>query len=380
MQNNRKAVRATLFLVPLLGLHYMLTPFRPEAKSEWEMIYEIIAAVCTSFQGLCVALLFCFCNGEVIAVISKNFKDTFGLTPKQLGRNGISSHHQNQNQNNPNNNNSTYYQDNCHYDDYQNDRRLSLANQMRNRSNTLTTNVTGSELLQARQSIACNDFGKSHCLQSSTGRGRAAAAVAAAAAATANATKTMILAGDSSNPTAMIPMMANGNSSGSIISNNTTTITSATDYFASGHRTSVPQTAPVLSTATNPISQFNGTANSSNSNCSSLMTTVTVSPVLQVASSASGNGDIFAAVDASPSKVSANLETSAKLNGINVTTNLVRPLDLCRNFELDETVNLLADHHHQQQQQQATMIATTSADGKTTTTATAPTTTTISIA
>lgn len=74
---NRKAVRATLILIPLLGLHYMLTPFRPDAKSEWEVIYEIIAAVCTSFQGLCVAMLFCFCNGEVINAIKKKLKDSF---------------------------------------------------------------------------------------------------------------------------------------------------------------------------------------------------------------------------------------------------------------------------------------------------------------
>lgn len=66
-------------MIPLLGLHYILTPFRPEAKSEWEVIYESITAVCTSFQGLCVAMLFCFCNGEVSFVIKKKLKNTFNL-------------------------------------------------------------------------------------------------------------------------------------------------------------------------------------------------------------------------------------------------------------------------------------------------------------
>lgn len=74
---NRKAVRATLILIPLLGLHYLLTPMRPEPKSEWEVIYESMAAVCTSFQGLCVAMLFCFCNGEVINAIKRKLRDSF---------------------------------------------------------------------------------------------------------------------------------------------------------------------------------------------------------------------------------------------------------------------------------------------------------------
>lgn len=78
-------MRATLILIPLLGLHYILTPFRPEAKSEWEGIYESVAAVCTSFQGLCVALLFCFCNGEVITVIKKKLKDTFNSNHHRNG-------------------------------------------------------------------------------------------------------------------------------------------------------------------------------------------------------------------------------------------------------------------------------------------------------
>lgn len=60
-----KAVRATLILIPLLGLQYIVTPFRPEPGTSWEPVYQVTSAVVASGQGLCVALLFCFCNGEV---------------------------------------------------------------------------------------------------------------------------------------------------------------------------------------------------------------------------------------------------------------------------------------------------------------------------
>ena len=72
----RKAVRATLILIPLLGLQYVLTPFRPPPGSPGENVYEVLAAIFTSFQGLAVALLFCFFNGEVINVLKKCLLDT----------------------------------------------------------------------------------------------------------------------------------------------------------------------------------------------------------------------------------------------------------------------------------------------------------------
>jgi len=46
----RKAVRATLILIPLLGLQFVLTPFRPETKSTAESVYEIVSAIVTSLQ------------------------------------------------------------------------------------------------------------------------------------------------------------------------------------------------------------------------------------------------------------------------------------------------------------------------------------------
>ncbi|XP_014256662.1 calcitonin gene-related peptide type 1 receptor-like isoform X2 [Cimex lectularius] len=69
-----QALRATLLLLPLLGLNYLLTPFRPPDKHPWETYYEVVSALTASFQGLCVATLFCFCNGEVIAQMKRKWQ------------------------------------------------------------------------------------------------------------------------------------------------------------------------------------------------------------------------------------------------------------------------------------------------------------------
>ncbi|KAL1440294.1 hypothetical protein MTO96_031680 [Rhipicephalus appendiculatus] len=74
-ESTRKAVRATVILLPLLGLHYVVTPFRPD-KGSILLAYEIISALVTSLQGLCVALLFCFFNGEVLGVLRKTLSQT----------------------------------------------------------------------------------------------------------------------------------------------------------------------------------------------------------------------------------------------------------------------------------------------------------------
>ncbi|XP_076361145.1 calcitonin gene-related peptide type 1 receptor-like isoform X2 [Tachypleus tridentatus] len=71
----KKAVRAILILIPLLGLHYLLLPFRPSRGTLAEKVYDVISALFTSFQGLCVALLFCFCNNEVLTVVNRKWSD-----------------------------------------------------------------------------------------------------------------------------------------------------------------------------------------------------------------------------------------------------------------------------------------------------------------
>ncbi|XP_060528045.1 calcitonin gene-related peptide type 1 receptor [Cylas formicarius] len=69
-----QALRATLLLVPLLGLNFLLTPFRPQGEHGWVYFYDLVSAITTSFQGLCVAILFCFCNGEVQAQFKRKWR------------------------------------------------------------------------------------------------------------------------------------------------------------------------------------------------------------------------------------------------------------------------------------------------------------------
>ncbi|KAL4222163.1 hypothetical protein ACF0H5_018203 [Mactra antiquata] len=69
----RRAVRATLILIPLLGLQYIAFPFRPPPGSDGEYVYMMISAFLVSFQGVFVSIVFCFFNGEVVKCFKKWF-------------------------------------------------------------------------------------------------------------------------------------------------------------------------------------------------------------------------------------------------------------------------------------------------------------------
>ncbi|XP_060551666.1 calcitonin gene-related peptide type 1 receptor-like isoform X2 [Ruditapes philippinarum] len=70
----KKATRATLILVPLLGLQYLLLPIRPPQDSKFEEIYHILVAVLISSQGAFVSLMYCFLNGEVIGIMRRKYR------------------------------------------------------------------------------------------------------------------------------------------------------------------------------------------------------------------------------------------------------------------------------------------------------------------
>ncbi|XP_078287735.1 calcitonin gene-related peptide type 1 receptor-like isoform X2 [Rhinoraja longicauda] len=67
-----KVVRATLILVPLMGIQFVLVPLRPEGKLMGR-IYHHVAHIAVHYQGLLVTLIFCFFNGEVQIALKKHW-------------------------------------------------------------------------------------------------------------------------------------------------------------------------------------------------------------------------------------------------------------------------------------------------------------------
>uniref|UniRef100_A0A8C1HMB1 Calcitonin receptor n=2 Tax=Cyprinus carpio TaxID=7962 RepID=A0A8C1HMB1_CYPCA len=67
-----KAVRATIILVPLLGAQFILVPLEPSGRVS-RAVYEFFMNIFAHFQGLLVAVIFCFCNGEVQSALRRKF-------------------------------------------------------------------------------------------------------------------------------------------------------------------------------------------------------------------------------------------------------------------------------------------------------------------
>lgn len=66
-----RAVRATLILIPLLGIQFVLLPYKPqEHMSE---IYQYVMEILIHYQGLLVSTIFCFFNGEVQNVLRRHW-------------------------------------------------------------------------------------------------------------------------------------------------------------------------------------------------------------------------------------------------------------------------------------------------------------------
>ncbi|XP_043365707.1 parathyroid hormone/parathyroid hormone-related peptide receptor isoform X2 [Dermochelys coriacea] len=94
-QQYRKLLKSTLVLMPLFGVHYivfMALPYTEVSGILWQvqMHYEMLF---NSFQGFLVAIIYCFCNGEVQAEIKKSWSRwTLALDFKRKARSGSTTY------------------------------------------------------------------------------------------------------------------------------------------------------------------------------------------------------------------------------------------------------------------------------------------------
>ncbi|XP_075924254.1 corticotropin-releasing factor receptor 2-like isoform X1 [Petromyzon marinus] len=73
IQYSRKAVKATLVLLPLLGITYMLFFVNPGEDPVSQVIFIYVNSFLMSFQGFFVSVFYCFLNGEVRSALRKRW-------------------------------------------------------------------------------------------------------------------------------------------------------------------------------------------------------------------------------------------------------------------------------------------------------------------
>ncbi|TNN33045.1 Corticotropin-releasing factor receptor 1 [Liparis tanakae] len=69
----RKAVKATLVLLPLLGITYMLFFVNPGEDEISQVVFIYFNSFLESFQGFFVSVFYCFLNSEVRSATRKRF-------------------------------------------------------------------------------------------------------------------------------------------------------------------------------------------------------------------------------------------------------------------------------------------------------------------
>ncbi|KAK3567195.1 hypothetical protein QTP86_012679 [Hemibagrus guttatus] len=72
-EKGRKAVKATLVLLPLLGITYMLFFVNPGDDDISQIVFIYFNSFLQSFQGFFVSVFYCFLNGEVRSAVRKRW-------------------------------------------------------------------------------------------------------------------------------------------------------------------------------------------------------------------------------------------------------------------------------------------------------------------
>ncbi|XP_061193765.1 vasoactive intestinal polypeptide receptor-like [Saccostrea echinata] len=70
----KKAIRATVILMPLLGLTNLIMLFNPNDGGSYASVYQVTNVVLHSNQGILISIFYCFLNGEVRRVIKQKYR------------------------------------------------------------------------------------------------------------------------------------------------------------------------------------------------------------------------------------------------------------------------------------------------------------------
>ncbi|KAM3967358.1 neuropeptide receptor B3 [Aphomia sociella] len=85
--NQLNTAKATLFLMPIFGVQFLLTAFRPNTTNcTGEQIYYYVAYTVEGLQGFIVAMLYCYVNKEVHMLIKATYRKTESAVVSRVRR------------------------------------------------------------------------------------------------------------------------------------------------------------------------------------------------------------------------------------------------------------------------------------------------------